>query len=139
MLLFAQMGNVRKEIFLKGEKRTDDIISCVRSGRFYKITFKSHKTYTYNYFDVKIIEPSKEELFIDNRLDYFKSIADKIGLEHTTGKGLKSNILLKNYGMIEKVVPETILYNFLKGELPVKDKKQDSCLGAFFFLNYKTN
>ena len=89
MLLFAQMGNVRKEIFLKGEKRTDDIISCVRSGRFYKITFKSHKTYTYNYFDVKIIEPSKEELFIDNRLDYFKSIADKIGLEHTTGKGLK--------------------------------------------------
>ena len=132
MLLFAQMGNVRKEIFLKGEKRTDDIISCVRSGRFYKITFKSHKTYTYNYFDVKIIEPSKEELFIDNRLDYFKSIADKIGLEHTTGKGLKSNILLKNYGMIEKVVPETMLYNFLKGELPVKDKKQDSCLGAFF-------
>ena len=43
MLLFAQMGNVRKEIFLKGKKRTDDIISCVRSGRFYKITFKSHK------------------------------------------------------------------------------------------------
>lgn len=75
MLLFAQMGNVRKEIFLKGEKRTDDIVSCVRNGRFYKITFKSHKTYTYNYFDVKIIEPSKEELFIDNRLDYFKSIA----------------------------------------------------------------
>lgn len=52
MLLFAQMGNVRKEIFLKGEKRTDDIISCVRSGRFYKITFKSHKTYTYSYYDV---------------------------------------------------------------------------------------
>lgn len=75
MLLFAQMGNVRKEIFLKGKKRTDDIISCVRSGKFYKITFKSHKTYTYRYFDVKIIEPSKEELFIDNRLDYFKSIA----------------------------------------------------------------
>lgn len=86
MLLFAQMGNVRKEIFLKGEKRTDDIVRCVRSGRFYKITFKSHKTYTYSYFDVKIIEPSKEELFIDNRLDYFKSIADKIGLEHTTDK-----------------------------------------------------
>lgn len=64
MLLFAQMGNVRKEIFLKGEKRTDDIVMCVRSGRFYKITFKSHKTYTYNYFDVKIIEPSKEELLL---------------------------------------------------------------------------
>lgn len=132
MLLFAQMGNVRKEIFLKGEKRTDDIISCVRSGRFYKITFKSHKTYTYSYFDVKIIEPSKEELFIDNRLDYFKSIAEKIGLEHTTAKGLKFNILLKNYKMIEKVVPETMLYNFLKGELPVKEEKQDSCLASFF-------
>ena len=132
MLLFAQMGNVRKEIFLKGEKRTDDIISCVRSGRFYKITFKSHKTYTYNYFDVKIIEPSKEELFIDNRLDYFKSIADKIGLKHTTDRGLRFNILLKNYGIIEKVVPETILYSFLKGELPVKKKQKDSCIGAFF-------
>lgn len=132
MLLFAQMGNVRKEIILKGEKRTDDIISCVRSGRFYKITFKSHKTYTYNYFDVKIIEPSKEELFIDNRLDYFKSIADKIGLKHTTDRGLRFNILLKNYGIIEKVVPETILYSFLKGELPVKKKHKDSCIGAFF-------
>lgn len=132
MLLFAQMGNVRKEIFLKGEKRTDDIISCVRSGRFYKVTFKSHKTYIYNYFDVKIIEPSKEELFIDNHLDYFKSIADKIGLKHTTDKGLRFNILLKNYGMIEKVAPETMLYNFLKGELPVKEKKQDSYLGSFF-------
>ena len=132
MLLFAQMGSVRKEIFLKGEKRTDDIVRCVRSGRFYKITFKSHKTYTYNYFDVKIIEPSKDELFIDNRLDYFKSIADKIGLEHTTDKGLKFNILLKNYRMIEKVVPETMLYNFLKGELPVKEEKQDSCLASFF-------
>ena len=126
------MGNVRKEIFLKGEKRTDDIVSCVRSGKVYKITFKSHKTYTYNYYDVKIVEPSEEELFIDSRLDYFKSIADKIGLEHTTDKGLKFNILLKNYGMIEKVIPETILYNFLKGELPTKEKKQDSCIGAFF-------
>ena len=126
------MGNVRKEIFLKGEKRTDDIVSCVRSGKVYKITFKSHKTYTYNYYDVKIVEPSKEELFIDSRLDYFKSIADKIGLEHTTDKGLKFNILLKNYGMIEKVIPETILYSFLKGELPVKEKKQNSCIGAFF-------
>jgi len=126
------MGNIRKEIFLKGEKRTDDIVSCVRSGRFYKITFKSHKTYTYNYYDVKIVEPSKEEIFIDSRLDYFKSIADKIGLEHTTNKGLKFNILLKNYGMIEKVVPESILYSFLKGELPIKENKQDSCIGAFF-------
>ena len=126
------MGNIRKEIFLKGEKRTDDIVSCVRSGRFYKITFKSHKTYTYNYFDVKIIEPSKEELFIDNRLDYFKSIADKIGLEYTTEKGQTLNILLKNYCMVEKVVPETILYSFLKGELPIKERKQESCIGAFF-------
>ncbi|MBQ3311421.1 DUF2726 domain-containing protein [bacterium] len=126
------MGNVRKEIFLKGERRTNDIVSCVRSGKVFKITFKGHKTYTYNYYDVKIVEPSKEELFIDSRLDYFKSIADKIGLEHTTDKGLKFNILLKNYGMIEKVIPETILYTFLKGELPVKEKKQDSCIGAFF-------
>ena len=126
------MGNIRKEIFLKGKKRTDDIVSCVRKGRFYKITFKSHKTYTYNYYDVKIVEPSKEELFIDNRLNYFRSIAEKVGLEHTTDKGLKFNILLKNYGMIEKVVPESILYNFLNGGLPVKENKHDSCIGAFF-------
>ena len=125
------MGNIRKEIFLKGKKRTDDIVSCVRKGRFYKITFKSHKTYTY-YYDVKIVEPSKEELFIDNRLNYFRSIAEKVGLEHTTDKGLKFNILLKNYGMIEKVVPESILYNFLNGGLPVKENKHDSCIGAFF-------
>lgn len=126
------MGNIRKEIFLKGEKRTDDIVSCVRSGKFYKVTFKSHKIYTYNYYDVKIVEPSKEELFIDNRLDYFRTIADKIGLDHTTDKGLTFNILLKNYGMIEKVISETILYSFLKGELTVKGKKQDSCIGSFF-------
>ena len=87
------MGNIRKEIFLKGKKRTDDIVSCVRKGRFYKITFKSHKTYTYNYYDVKIVEPSKEELFIDNRLNYFRSIAEKVGLEHTTDKGLKLSLI----------------------------------------------
>ena len=34
--------------------------------------------------------------------------------------------------MIEKVIPETILYSFLKGELPVKEKKQDSFIGSFF-------
>lgn len=126
------MNETHRKIFLKGEDKTDDIINFVRTGKFYKITFKSHKTYNYNYYDVKIVEPSKEELFINNRLDYFKSIADKIGLEHTTDKGLTFNILLKNYGMIEKVIPETILYSFLKGELPVKEKKQDSCIGAFF-------
>lgn len=126
------MGNVRKEIFLKGEKRTDDIVSCIRCGKVYKVTFKNYKTYNYICSDVKIVEPDKEELFIDNRLDYFKSIADKIGLEHTTDSGLKFNILFKNYGMIEKVVPKTILYNFLKGELPIKEEKQDNCIGAFF-------
>ncbi len=126
------MSNIRKEIFLKGKKRTNDIVSCVRSGRFYKITFKNHKTYTYNCFDVKIIEPSKEELYVESRLDYFKNIADKIGLEHTTSNGLNFNILLKNYNLIEKVPSKSILYYFLKGELPNKEKKQESCIGDFF-------
>ena len=114
------MSIIRREIYLKGEKQTDNIVSCIRSGKFYKITFKGNKTYTYNYYDVKIVEPSKEELFIDNRLNYFEDIAAKIGLEHTTNNGLKFNILLKNYNLIEKVNPKTILYSFLKGELPNK-------------------
>lgn len=118
------MSIIKRKIYLKGKNRTDDIVDCVRNGRFYKITFKNRKTYTYNHWDVKIVEPSKEELLIDNRLDYFKNIADKIGLEHITDKGIKFNILLKNFGMIEKVAPESILYSFLKGELPIKAKKQ---------------
>ncbi len=128
------MSSIRKEIFLKGKNRTNDVVRCVRNGKFYRITFKNNKTYTYNYSDVKIIEPDKNELLIDYRLDYFKSIANKIGLEHTTEKGLKFNILLKNYGIIKKVVPETILYSFLKGELPTKGKENenDGEVGAFF-------
>ena len=66
------MGNIRKEIFLKGKKRTDDIVSCVRKGRFYKITFKSHKTYTYNYYDVKIVEPRRE--FIEKNAKYVRNL-----------------------------------------------------------------
>lgn len=126
------MKNMRTEIFLKGINRTDDIISCVKSGRFYKITFKSHKTYNYNYYDVKILTPSEEELFIENRLNYFRSIAENIGLEYTTEKGLRFNILLKNYKVINKVTSETILYNFLKGELSIKAEKKDNCIGTFF-------
>ena len=128
------MDNIGKKIFLKGKNRTDDIIKCVRSGKFYKITFKNNKTYTYtyNYHDVKITEPDKEELFIDYRLNYFKSIASKIGLEYTTEKGLKFNILLKNYGIIEKVIPKTILHSFLKGELPPEENKDDNKHSVFF-------
>ena len=69
------MDNIPKKIFLKGKNKTDDVVRCVRNGKFYRITFKNNKTYTYNYRDVKIIEPDKDELLIDYRLDYFKSIA----------------------------------------------------------------
>ncbi len=126
------MVNIPKKIFLKGENRTDDVVRYVRIGKFYKITFKNNKTYTYNYYDVKITEPDKEELFIDYRLNYFKSIASKIGLEYTTEKGSKFNILLKNYGIIEKVIPKTILHSFLKGELPSEEKKDDNKHIVFF-------
>ena len=126
------MSETKRKIYLKGKNRTDDVVNCVRDGKFYKVTFKNRKTYTYNHRDVKIVEPSKEELLIDSRLNYFKNIADKIGLKYKTDSGLKYNILLKNYGMIDKVDSKSILYNFLKGELPTNYKEQDNCIGAFF-------
>lgn len=125
------MNQNRKKIFLKGNNKTNDIIQCIRYGNVYKITFKNHKTYTYNIYDVNFVELSKEEISLENKLNYFKNIADEIGLKHTTNNGTKINILSKNYNLIDKIDKDSVLYNFLSGNLPIKNKEQKNHFSAF--------
>lgn len=124
----SRMSQYRIKIFLKNENKTNDIIKCVKFGEFYNITFKNYKTYTYAKSDVKFVKLTDEETIIENRLDYFKKIAEKIGLEQITNKGNKINTLLKNYNSINEVDSDSILYNFLIGKMPIPPIKPNNCL-----------
>lgn len=126
------MKQYRIKIFVKGEDKTNDIIDFKSNGKFYNITYKNNQKYRYLKSNVKIVQLSEKETFIEQKLDYFKNIAEEIGLEQTTNKGTRVNILLKNYNLINKVSPDSILNNFLTGEVPTLPKKQTHKIGAFF-------
>lgn len=124
--------NNNKKIFLKGIDRTSSIKRYKYSGGKFWITFTDGKTYPYSYHDVKVIELSKEEQLINSHLEYFRDIANNIGIKNTTENGRVINVLASNYAKIDKIDKKTILYNFLSGEEPLKPQKPKDELGSFF-------
>ncbi len=130
--------NNNNKIFIKGIDRTSDIKYCNCSGNKYWITYKGGKTYPYSCSDVKIISTAKEDKLVKCRLEYFKDIADKIGIKSSTEKGRVINILANNYARIRTIETETVLYNFLSGEEPLKQEKTKDKFATFFkIINLK--
>lgn len=125
-----------KRIFLNGKDCTSDVLKYKISKNKVIIFFNENpKPYLYDSKNVRFIEVTQEEKNAENLLNYFREIAEKIGLYYETPDGKEINILSKNYKKVEKVNPKTILYNFLSGkiELVVKKKSKD-LFGSFFRL-----
>jgi len=125
------------KIFLKGVDRTAEIARFERCGSIIKIKFKNGKTYPYNIRNVRFEGINKEDKLIEERFSYFKELAKNVGLEGEIVKGQKINILLNNYSKIDSISDKTILYNYLKGEMPEREiiqKPKKRIFGPFFRL-----
>jgi len=123
-----------KKIYIKNINRTNDILKCVYSNNRYLITFKDHKTYPYSTRDIKIVKIDEKQLTVDNKLQYFKDIANQIGLTVKNEKNQSINILDKNYQKIDEVKEESILFNYLTENLPKEPKPPKGKFGSFFRL-----
>lgn len=121
-----------KKIFVKGVDRTNDVIRCEYARNFYYITFKDGKRFPYKCRDIKIIKIDKEQLEINNKFQYFRDLANEIGLIIHTEKGETINILASNYQKIEEVSKDSILYNYLTQKLPLEEPMKKDTFGAFF-------
>lgn len=118
------MQNTDIKIYIDGKNRTDDIAHCEKCARSYKIIYKSGKKYNYGRNRVNIVKLSNLELKINKRLEYFKEIAEAIGITTTFDNGKTINILSNNFKKVKDVKDDTILYNFLSGIAPIKPIKQ---------------
>lgn len=121
-----------KKIFVKGVDRTNDVIRCEYARNFYYITFKDGKRFPYKCQDIKIVKIDKEQLEINNKFQYFRDLANEIGLIIHNEKGESINILANNYQKIKEVSKDSILYNYLIQKLPLEEPKKKDTFGAFF-------
>ena len=121
-----------KKIFIKGVDRTNDVIRCEYAGNFYYITFKDGKRFPYKCRDIKIVKIDKEQLEINNKFQYFRDLANEIGLIIHNEKGESINILANNYQKIKEVSKDSILYNYLTQELPSEEPPKNDTYGPFF-------
>lgn len=121
-----------KKIFVRGVDRTNDVIRCEYARNFYYITFKDGKRFPYKCRDIKIVKIDKEQLEIDNKFQYFRDLANEIGLIIHNEKGESINILANNYQKIKEVSKDSILYNYLTQKLPLEEPKKKDTFGAFF-------
>jgi hypothetical protein len=109
-----------KKIFVKGVDRTNDVIRCEYARNFYYITFKDGKRFPYKCRDIKIVKIDKEQLEINNKFQYFRDLANEIGLIIHNEKGESINILANNYQKIKEVSKDSILHNYLTQKLPLE-------------------
>ena len=121
-----------KKIFIKSVDRTNDVIRCEYARNFYYITFKDGKRFPYKCRDIKIVKIDKEQLEINNKFQYFRDLANEIGLIIHNEKGESINILANNYQKIKEVSKDSILYNYLIQKLPFEEPKKKDTFGAFF-------
>jgi len=121
-----------KKIFIKGVDRTNDVIRYEYARNFYYITFKDGKRFPYKCRDIKIVKIDKEQLEINNKFQYFRDLANEIGLIIHNEKGESINILANNYQKIKEVSKDSILYNYLTQKLPFEEPKKKDTFGAFF-------
>jgi len=112
---------LKKElIYIDGNNKTDDIVSCRFIGIGYikdkcAIKFKNNNTeYFYNANKVKIIKSAINSEKSNNLFQYLNQIADIVGLTTEEGK----NILADSYSKITFIPEYSILANFLNKVQP---------------------
>ncbi len=98
------------KIFIKDQDVTNDILDVELDGTKINVMYKNGRSYTYNRQNVRIEEKNQE---INNILNYFKTVAEVVGLKDEHNR----NILLNNFSKVENLSEESILFNVLSGEI----------------------
>lgn len=106
------------QIYLKGKDETWRVRGYKRVGNKYDVTFNNGKIFTYNAYNVRVIESALKSPKSKDCFDYLKEIAEAVGLTAEVAKGKIVNILSYNYSKIKFILPESMLGAFLFGELP---------------------
>ncbi|MBV5314104.1 MAG: AAA family ATPase [Prolixibacteraceae bacterium] len=107
-------------IYIDGNNKTDDIVSCRFIGvgfnkDKYSIKYKSNNTeYLYSANKVKIVKSAINSEKSNNLFQYLNHIADTVGLTTDEGK----NILADSYSKITFIPEYSILANFLNRVQP---------------------
>ena len=123
-----------EKIYIKGKDRTEDILRYMYKKGVFWVTFKDFKTYPYKNYDIKIVKISEKELKISKKLEYFKSLADNIGIITKNEDGSIINTLALNYKRVTEVQKGTVLYYYLNQQLPIKISVKKDKYGPFFRL-----
>ena len=122
------MDTSKYRIFIKGINCTNDI-DCINScGNKVHVKYKSGQSYVYNAFNVKIEESVLNDDKSKNCFDYLLQIADVVGLRDEKDR----NILSNNYKKIDFLAKETVLANFLSGQMP-KSYENGHCAHIYPF------
>lgn len=120
----------RSQIFIKGEDKTDEIISWRLNGKKVDITFYNGKTYSYNKKNVRFVKSALVNPLANNCFKYLLQIAQAVGLDDTNGK----NILASRYEKIDYLSKNSMLSSFLLGQLKVSRKNSvEGCIYPFGF------
>jgi superfamily I DNA and/or RNA helicase len=105
------------QIIIKGEDKTGSVKDWQQIGNKIEITFcNSGKVYPYRQQDVKIIPSALLNEQAKQRFDYLKRIATAVSLENET----IGNILANQYNKLDFVSTESVLSDFLTGNLSAK-------------------
>lgn len=108
--------NKSYKILLKGEDRTDDVLSYNRGDRKVEVIFNDGKKFSYNIENVEIVESILKEENTNNVLTYLKEVANTVGLQvKINNKEL--NILSNHFSKIDFIPTNSILGSYLNGQL----------------------
>lgn len=106
-------------IYIDGKDRTDEIKSYSFEGSKCIVVYKSNgKSYSYHQSKIKIIKSGLQTQKAEDIFNYFKEIAETIGLKTEEG----NNILADNYKKISFIPENSILSNYLNRKQPEKNK-----------------
>jgi len=103
----------KEQIIVKGEDKTDSIHSWSENDGKINITFSNGKTYTYNKNNVQIKCSALSNETALKCFEYFKKIAQTVGLQDRDG----GNILANHYNKIDFLSEESMLFAFLTGKI----------------------
>ncbi|AZA54050.1 AAA domain-containing protein [Chryseobacterium sp. G0201] len=105
-------------IYIDGKDRTDEIESYSFEGNKCVVTYKSNgKSYSYHQSKIKIIKSALQTQKAENIFNYFKEIAETIGLKTEEG----NNILANSYEKISFIPENSILSNYFNQKQPEKN------------------
>lgn len=104
-------------IYIDGKDRTEEIESHSFEGNKCVVTYKSNgKSYSYHQSKIKIIKSALQTQKAENIFNYFKKIAETIGLKTEEG----NNILADSYNRISFIPENSIVSNYLNQKQPEK-------------------